>query len=108
MSEHQGVEHGLAGGVEGSMQADVAAHLPAAAVLAVDVGVDPGEQQVQTRPDGAGRTGGQGVRPPLQSCLRGPQRALASGQGPPLKTHRLQCVQKPGFLFIHSIVIKCV
>jgi len=57
--EHQRVEHGLAGAVERAVQADVAAGRTATAVLAVDVPVDPGEQQVQTGPHRA--AGGRGL-----------------------------------------------
>ncbi len=53
MSEDECVEDGLAGGVEGPVQVDVTAGLSAAAVLAVDVAMDPGEQQVQTGPHSA-------------------------------------------------------
>lgn len=41
MSEDECVEDGLAGGVEGSVQADVTVGLFAAVVLAVDVAMDP-------------------------------------------------------------------
>lgn len=58
VSEDERVEDGLAGGVEGPVQADVTAGLSAAAVLAVNVAMDPGEQQVQTGPDGAAGRGG--------------------------------------------------
>lgn len=50
MSEDECVEDGLAGGVEGPVQANVAVGLFAAAVLAVDVAMDIGDEQVQTRP----------------------------------------------------------
>lgn len=56
--EDDGVEDGLAGRVEGPVQADVTAGLFAAAVLAVDVAMDPGEQQVQTGPHSAVGGGG--------------------------------------------------
>lgn len=59
VSEDERVEDGLAGGVEGPVQADVTAGLSAAAVLAVNVTMDPGEQQVQTGPDSAAGSGGQ-------------------------------------------------
>lgn len=48
VSEDDGVKGSLAGGVEGPVQADVTAGLPATAVLAVHVAMDPGEQHVQT------------------------------------------------------------
>lgn len=48
MSEDECVEDGLAGRVEGPVQADVTAGLFAAAVLIVNVVMDPGNQQVQT------------------------------------------------------------
>ncbi len=53
VSEDERVEDGLAGGVEGPVQADVTAGLSAAAVLAVNVAMDPGDQQVQTGPHSA-------------------------------------------------------
>lgn len=62
VSEDERVEDGLAGGVEGPVQADVTAGLSAAAVLAVDIAMDPGEQQVQTGPDSAAGSGGQWAR----------------------------------------------
>lgn len=46
MSEDDCVEDRLAGSVEGSVQADVTTHLSAAAVLTVDVAMDPGQKQV--------------------------------------------------------------
>lgn len=58
VSEDKRVEDGLAGRVEGSVQADVHAGLLAAAVLAVDVAVDPGEQQVQAGSHSPGGAGG--------------------------------------------------
>lgn len=48
VSEDECIEDGLACGVKGPVQADVTAGLSAAAVLAVNVAMDPGEQQVQT------------------------------------------------------------
>lgn len=54
MSEDERVEDGLAGRVKGAVQTDVHVGLLAAAVLAVDVAVDPGEQQVQTGSHGPG------------------------------------------------------
>lgn len=51
--EDECVEDGLAGRVEWPMQADVTAGLSAAAILAVNVAMDPGEQQVQTGPHSA-------------------------------------------------------
>lgn len=54
VSEDERVEDGLAGGVKGPVQADVTARLSAAGVLAVDVAMDPGHQQVQTGSYGAG------------------------------------------------------
>lgn len=60
MSEYEYVEDGLAGGVEGPVQADVTAGLSAAAVLAVNVAMDPGKQQVQTSPHSA--AGGEAER----------------------------------------------
>lgn len=53
VSEDECVEDGLAGGVEGPVQADVTAGLSAAAVLAVNVAMDPGDQQIQTCPHSA-------------------------------------------------------
>lgn len=53
VSEDECVEDGLAGGVEGPVQADVTAGRPVAAVLGVDVAMDPGDEQVQRGPHGA-------------------------------------------------------
>lgn len=47
VSEDERVEDSLAGSVEGPVQADVTAGLSVTAVLAVNVAMDPGEQQVQ-------------------------------------------------------------
>lgn len=47
VSEDKCVEDGLAGSIEGPMQADVTASLSVTAVLAVNVAMDPGDQQVQ-------------------------------------------------------------
>lgn len=61
VSENKCVEDGLAGGVEGPVQADVTADLFATAVLAVNVPMDQGKQEVQASPYGAaggGRTEG--------------------------------------------------
>lgn len=58
MSEDERVEDGLASGVKGSVQADVAAGLSAAVVLAVNVAMDPGQQQVQTGSYSAAWAGG--------------------------------------------------
>lgn len=57
VSEDERVEDGLAGGVEGPVQVDVTAGLSVAAVLAVNVVVDPGKQQVQTGSHSAGEGG---------------------------------------------------
>lgn len=57
MSEDERVEDGLAGCVEGPVQTDVDVGLFAAAVLAVDVAMDPGDQQVQTGSYSAARAG---------------------------------------------------
>lgn len=48
VSEDERVEDSLAGRVEGPVQTDVDIGLFAAAILAVDVAMDPGDQQVQT------------------------------------------------------------
>lgn len=53
VSEDERVEDGLASGVKGPMQADVTAGLSAAVVLAINVAMDPGQQQVQTGSYGA-------------------------------------------------------
>ena len=58
MSKDERVEDGLAGCVEGPVQADVTVGLFAAAVLTVNVAMDPREQQVQTSPYGAAGEGG--------------------------------------------------
>lgn len=57
VSEDERVEDGLAGRVEGPVQADVDVGLFAAAILAVDVAMDPGDQQVQTGSYSAAGTG---------------------------------------------------
>lgn len=61
MSENNYVEDGLAGAVERPVQGDVTADLFATAVLAVNVPMDQGEQEVQAGPygaEGGGRTDG--------------------------------------------------
>lgn len=58
VSEDQRVEDSLAGSIEGPVQADVTAGLSAAAVLAINVAMDPGEQQVQAGPHSAAGEGG--------------------------------------------------
>lgn len=66
MPEDECVEDGLACGVEGPMQGDVTAGLSATAVLAVNVAMDPSEQQVQTSPHSAAGRGGGGHQIRLQ------------------------------------------
>lgn len=51
MSEHQRVEERLAGRIKRPVQAEVTAHLPVAALLTVQVTVDPTHKQIQTGPD---------------------------------------------------------
>lgn len=53
VSEDECVENGLAGSVEGPVQADITAGLFTTAVLVVDIVMDPGKQQVQTSPHSA-------------------------------------------------------
>lgn len=55
VSEDQCVEDSLAGSIERPMQGNVTAGLPAAAVLAVNVTMDPGDEQIQTGSNGAVR-----------------------------------------------------
>lgn len=55
VSENQHIEDGLAGAIKGPVEIEVTAGLFAAAVLAVNVAMEPGDQQVQAGPDGAAR-----------------------------------------------------
>lgn len=55
VSEDQCVEDGLAGRIERPVQGNVTAGLSATVVLAINVTMDPGDEQVQTGSNGAVR-----------------------------------------------------